>query len=252
MLHLLLSPLSLGLLIALLLALAWRWLPRWSRYTALVGEFALLVVMAPLGANILVSLIESRVPPVQACKPPTPIVIVVLSGGAEWAPSSADDFSALEMSSLRRLFAAVALWRHTPDAQLVIVGGGGKVPDSVVLAQLAQRLGVPADAIRTEQRSRTTWENAWNLAADMPHLPKRIWLVSSALHLPRALFAFRSAGFEPCAYSSGSLYEGPGGLGYFVPQSSSLIKAEESIHELVGSIVYRLRARRTLSTRAKH
>jgi len=33
-------------------------------------------------------------------------------------------------------------------------------------------------------------------------VPPRIWLVTSALHMPRALVAFRAAGFEPCSYPS--------------------------------------------------
>src|SRR6185369_7614076 len=104
-------------------------------------------------------------------------------------------------------------------------------------------LGVPADSIRREDRSQTTWENAQQLRLLSPALPERIWLVSSAIHLPRALIAFRAAGFEPCVYASDRRYVPPGGIGYYLPQSSALIKTESAIHELIGEALYRWRAR---------
>lgn len=241
-----LSLLSMTVLIAALLALFWSRLPRGLCYLGLAVEVALLLLMAPLGANVLVRVLESQVPPPQSCKAPTPDVIVVLSAGFDRAPGSADDFSALGEWSLRRLFAGVALSRRTSGARLVVAGGGPyKVAESAVLARLAQQLGLPVTAIRTEPRSQTTWENAQYLAAMSPPLPKRIWLVSSALHLPRALVAFRAAGFEPCAYASDYRYVAGAGVGYFIPQSSSLVKANAAIHELIGGWVYDFRAHRT-------
>lgn len=237
----LLSPLTWALLIALLLVLAWRRLPRAVRLAGVAMEVLALVIMSPLGANLLVLSIESRVPSPTACKAPAPSTIVVLSGGAERAPRSADDFAALNVDSIRRLLAAIRLWRHTPGARLVISGGSWHVPEAMVLANLAKQMGVPASSITEETRSNTTWENARDVAALPSTVPKRIWLVSSALHLPRALGAFRAWGFEPCAWPSGSLYEAPSlRLGYFLPRSSSLNKADKAIHEWVGSLVYRL------------
>jgi uncharacterized SAM-binding protein YcdF (DUF218 family) len=235
----LLSPLTWLLLIGILLALTWRRLPRMVRVTGIVLEALALIMMSPLGANALVNMIESRVPSVATCRSPTPTTIVMLSGGASRAPRSIDDYAALNVSSIRRLLAAIRLWRHTPGARLVISGGGWHIPEAAVLTSLAERMGVPAASISEETRSHTTWENARNVAALVPSLPKRIWLVSSALHLPRALGAFRAWGFEPCAWPSDSLYEAPSmHLGYFLPQSSSLDKADEATHELIGGLVY--------------
>lgn len=254
--HFLLSPLTLGLLIALVLWLVWSWLPRSLRYVCMAVELLLMIAMTPLGANLLVYAIESQVPPVSSCRAPAPAMVVVLSGGVDQPARSADDYSALTLSSVRRLFAAVALWKKNPDTRLVIAGGGERgTAESLVLASLAQQLGVSAAAISTETHSRTTWENAEYLAQETPSLPRRVWLVSSALHLPRAAAAFRSFGFEACEWSSGAIYIPPGGgIGYYLPQSSSLIKAELAIHELVGGLIYselewKLRKKAQRSTR---
>jgi uncharacterized SAM-binding protein YcdF (DUF218 family) len=145
----------------------------------------------------------------------------------------------MDISSLRRLFAAVALWQRIPNARLVIAGGGYHVPESVLLANLAESLGVPSSSIETEKQSHTTWENAMDVADLKPAVPKRIWLVSSAIHLPRAFAAFRARGFEPCIWPSESDYVSlHWRIGYFVPQSSALAKADSAIHELIGGAVY--------------
>jgi uncharacterized SAM-binding protein YcdF (DUF218 family) len=244
--HLLLSPLSWSVGLALLLALLWRWLPRALCLLGIAIETALVTAMTPLGANGVVRIIESRVPPPQTCKAPMPDTIVVLSAGFARSPRSSQDFTAANVNSLHRLLAGVELWRRTPGAHLVVSGGGSHgIAESTVLAALAQRLGVPAAAIRAETHSHDTWQNAREVAALSPAVPTRIWLVSSALHLPRALTAFRAAGFQPCAWSSDSFYIPPNGsFLYYWPQSSSLVKMEEALHELVGGWEYARRARK--------
>jgi uncharacterized SAM-binding protein YcdF (DUF218 family) len=247
--QLVLSPLSWAIALFLLLVVVWRRLPRAPRYVAIVIEVLVVLSMTPLGANLLVRAVEARVPPARHCAPPVPTTIVLLSGGFDRPPESVVDFSAVNAESLHRLFAAVDLWRRLPGSTLVIAGGGeGNISQAALLARLAQRLGVVPGSIRVEPDSQTTWQNARNVAAMSPPLPRRIWLVSSALHLPRATGAFRHFGFDPCAWSSGSLYLPPGGPGYFIPQSSALEKAEFAIHEIVGGWIYALKAHNAAAT----
>ena len=240
--HLIFSPLTWALLLTLLLAVGGRRLSRGGRIALILAGCALLIVMSPLGANALVWLLESRVPATNSCAGGQ-ATIVVLSAGFEREPLDAHDVPALETDSILRALAGVELWRRRPAATLVLVGGGPyRISESAVLQDFVQQLGVPAQNIRSESQSRTTWENAERLRQLIPALPARITLVSSALHLPRALVAFRAAGFEPCAVASDRRYLPPGGIGYYLPQSSALRKAEAAIHELVGEAVYRWRA----------
>ena len=234
------SPLPYAVALLLLLAVCWRWLPRGIRYLGVAVEVLLTALMTPLVASALARVIEARVPPVDTCAAPAPTTIVVLSAGVERAPDAPDDYTALHLLSLRRLFAGVALWRKTPGARLVIAGGGRwRIPEAVPMANLAEQMGVPAAALAIEDRSRSTWENARNVAALSPPVPKRIWLVSSAVHLPRALGAFRAWGFEPCAWPSGlrnsRLRLGPG---IFIPQGQSVTTATVALHELLGGVEY--------------
>jgi uncharacterized SAM-binding protein YcdF (DUF218 family) len=235
--------LSLLRLIAVLTAVGWvgwRAFPRWLR-AASVATFAVAFVMAtPLGANALVRLQESRIGTAEVCTVPSS-AIVVLASGVRAAPADPEDFATLDEASLHRLFAALALYKRRP-MPLVIVGTSGyEIADSRVLASLASALGVGAGDLRVETASLTTWENAQALAKLDPPVPRRIALVTSPVHMARALYAFRAAGFEPCAHPSRSDYQGFDGIGYLLPVESAAIKAEAVLHEWAGEIAYRMR-----------
>ena len=238
----LLSPLPWALLLAGVLWLLWRRLGRGGRALGLGLIAIALALCAPLGANALVWLVESRTPAGLRCPAASPAPIVVLSGGYARAPRAVEDYAALNPASWRRLRTGVELWRQSPGATLVVAGGGPfAIRESDMLRRLARDWGVPADRVRAETGSTTTWETAFALRG---RLPPRVRLVSSALHLPRALVAFRAAGFQPCAQPGESAYVGPGGIGYFMPQASSTAKTERAMHELVGLVAYRVRASR--------
>lgn len=238
------SPLFWALVLLVLLALAWRRLPVALRRAGVALGVVLIALMTPLGAEGLAHLVVARVPPVQACAAPTPATIVVLGGGFSYGPRAADDYGSLSAEALQRVFAGVALWQKIPGARLVIAGGGGgRIRESVPMANLAMRMGVPATAVEIEDQSRNTWQNARNVAALSPRLPRRIWLVSSPMHLPRALEAFRAWGFQPCAWPGGSEKDGLGwSLSLFVPQGGSIRKAAVALHELAGGVEYKFLA----------
>lgn len=239
------SPLPWAILLLVLLLLAWHLLPGGVRWAGVVIEVLLIVLMTPIGSEALARSLAARIPPVSACVAPQPTTVVVLAGGFDYSPRSPDDFGALRSVSLQRLFAGVALWRRIPDAHLVVAGGGGAlVREADLMANLAVQLGVPAASIELDDRSHNTWENARNVAALSPAVPRRIWLVTSPMHLPRALQAFRAWGFEPCAWPTDRRYRNvhiwPGA---FIPQGSAARTASVALHELIGGWKYAWMAR---------
>lgn len=247
------SPLPYAVVLAVLLALFWVRIPLAVQVSGVVLEVLLVAMMTPLGANVLVRAMESRLPATRTCTTPAPTTIVVLGAGFDHSPAGPDDYGALRLSGLQRLFTGVALWRQIPGAQMVVTGGGPGLPEAAPMADLAVRMGVPAADVRIEDRARTTWENARNVAKLSPPSPRRIWLVTSPLHMPRALGAFRAWGFDPCPWPSGVWRERfhwtPAN---FVPQGPAVRTAAIALHEMAGSIAYAViewrhadRARRT-------
>lgn len=243
----LLSPLGFGLLLALVLWIGRR---RFSRIALRIGiaiELVLLVLSTPLGANTLVAWQERRAPLPDACAAPLPRAIVVLSGGIRRDAADARDFATLNVASLQRTIAGAELARQTPDALLVLaggprIGGSSAISQATVMASIAEGFGVPAASIRAESLSTTTWENATRVRALAPPLPPRIWLVTSATHMPRALLAFRAAGFDPCAYPADRRASPFDGLADLLPSAGAIANTDAVLHEWVGEAAYRLRS----------
>lgn len=215
---------------------------RWLRRAAYLLIAVATVSMTPLGANALVRWVEARAPAAAAtCASNPPEAIVVLGAGLEREPRDDSDVASLSANGLRRLYAGLAQQRAQPGAHLYLLGASSwTIPESTLSARLAERLGVAPETITTEADSTTTWENAQHFKALTPAPPSRIWLTTSRLHLARATLAFRAAGFEVCPLDAGSDYLPPGDVGYFVPHTSALRKADAAIHELVGDILYHL------------
>ena len=241
--HILLSPMTWALLWMTLAWSSWRRARAWWRAGLVVSGLVIVLLCTPLGANALIRAVESRAPASRCDVAYAQAPIVVLAGGLEDEPRAQDDYIALTPSSWRRLRGAVELWRSGTQVPMVIAGGGPfAIKEATVLARLAQDWHVPAPLLREESQSITTWESAQALHGT---LPVRVRLVSSATHLPRAIVAFRAAGFAPCAVASDSAYVPMGSIGYFLPQLSAMQKTQLALYEMAGTVSYRWKTRGT-------
>lgn len=240
-----LSPLSWLLIALVAVVLSMWWYPR-MRPVRVVGALVIVVsfvAMTPWVANLLVWSLERRVASSADCRARSPTVAVVLAGGVDRKAHDPQNFSVLTQASRRRAEAAARWWREMPGRQLVLSGGSGwsaSPPEAQLMAAYLRAMGVPADAMRLETHSRTTWENARQLAAMRPALPRRVVLVTSALHMPRAHFSLRSAGFQACPLPADERYVAYRHMGFLVPDSGGLAKTEAALHEWVGLLAYRL------------
>ncbi len=241
-----LSPLS-WLLLALLGACAasrWRGQTRALRVASAVVAVVAVSAMTPLVANFLVGWLERPAVQSAACAVQPPRVAVVLAGGVDTADPEDADVSALGITSRRRMERAVTWVRAAPGRRLVVAGGptiAGGVPPSRLMVRYSRQLGVDAEWMRLEENSVNTWENASHLA-HLPGMPRRVALITSAMHLPRASFAMRRAGFEICPVPADRRRVALGWPGAVIPRSSALRKSEAALHEMVGLLWYRLRA----------
>jgi uncharacterized SAM-binding protein YcdF (DUF218 family)/lysophospholipase L1-like esterase len=118
--------------------------------------------------------------------------IVVLGAGVT-ASCSPNEFS------LRRIVLATRLYRHGRAPAIFITGGTPKDAPCAIsegMARIARDLGVPAEAITLERRSRTTWENALYTAPLLRAAgASRILLVTDRLHMKRGQQCFKRFGF---------------------------------------------------------
>jgi uncharacterized SAM-binding protein YcdF (DUF218 family) len=192
---------AVGLIGIILLFTRFRRLASWLIVTSLV--LMAVVGYSPLGRILLLPL-EQRFPPWDASRG-APDGIVVL-GGAILPDISVARGSVALNGSAERLTVTAELARGYPNARIIFTGGTASLnPRAPLEAPLAvkelESLGVGHDRITAEEQSRNTIENAVfsHLLAN-PKPGERWVLVTSASHMPRAIGAFRAAGFPVEAY----------------------------------------------------
>ena len=190
----------LGLIWLLLVAaLLLKRKPAWQR-TALLLALAVIWVGGNrwVATGLVRSLEWQYLPP---DSPPQAEAIVVLGGGTQPAlyPRSTVEVG----GAGDRVIYAAHLY-HQGAAPHILVSGGyiavlseRPVSHSEDMAELLVMLGVPETAIWQEAESRNTYENAvYSRALLEERGINRIILVTSALHMPRAVGLFEYQGFD--------------------------------------------------------
>ena len=190
-----------------LLVLAWFFLVlRKVRLGILLLTFALFIqIFSGYGFFIKQRIIdvESRYPAVtetelQVFKGKQIKYIVVLGSGHVSDPRMSA-VSQLGGSSLYRLIEGVRLLQLQPEAKLIVTGGNGYDPvaNAEVVGRVAVSIGVSMDRIIIENRPRDTLQEAEMLLPLLGN--KEFILVTSALHMPRAMKIFHDQGMRPLA-----------------------------------------------------
>jgi uncharacterized SAM-binding protein YcdF (DUF218 family) len=201
---------------------------------------------SPLG-NVLLLALTERFPQWQSANAPDGIIVL---GGAIDSEASVARNSVELDASAERILTMLRLARRFPQAKIVFSGGSGNlfmgsVSEAPIAAQLLQEFGISRDRILLEEVSRTTAENATMLRAMLvPKAGERWLLVTSAFHMPRAIGAFRKAGFEVEAYPVD--WRTRGWVDAAVPfdrLSSGLARTDVALHEWGGLVIYWLTGR---------
>ena len=236
---------AIGLVGLVLLFTRFRQLASWLIVTSLV--LIALVGYSPLGRILLLPL-EERFPPWDASRG-APDGIVVLGGAISPDISRARGIVALT-GSAERLTVTAELAHRYPNARIIFTGGSGSLdPTPPLEAPLAvkefEALGVAHERITAEEQSRNTIENAVfsRLLAD-PKPGERWVLVTSASHMPRAIAAFRAAGFPVEAYPVNWHTQGRRDAAeLFTSFAGGLAMTDYSVHEWFGLAAYWLTGR---------
>jgi uncharacterized SAM-binding protein YcdF (DUF218 family) len=147
-----------------------------------------------------------------------------------------DGIIVLGGSSYAGIDAVPALSREYPEARIIFSGYS-----ATALERFARFGGDPA-RVYVESRPRTTAEDALYSAALLRPKPGERWLlVTLALHMPRAVGCFRTAGFHVQPYPIGLV-----GFGDFAPYATgttALAYLDLAVKEWIGLVAYRLMGR---------
>jgi len=205
-----------------------------------------LIGFSPIG-NALMLPLEQRFPKWDASRG-TPNGIVVLGGAISPDVSAVRGQPALNEAA-ERVTAIAELARRYPAARFVYSGGAGSLfsepSEADFVLPLWESFGIARERILLETRARNTAENALfsKVLAD-PKPGERWLLVTSALHMPRAIGIFRSAGFAVEAYSVDWRTRGTDDLFWLMGSfADGLARTDAAAHEWVGLFVYWLTGR---------
>ena len=198
-----------------------------------------------------------------AAGPPFDAVVVLAGGVARAGGLRPQDRP--EPLTLERLVCGRELMVRGASATIVLTGGNGEpfgehAPEAPIMAHTLRSLGsgrgkqhssVTLDGrqrstvtlewtIKTESRSRTTYENAVE-TKQLLGARTRIALVTSALHMPRAMAVFSRQGFHATPFPCGFLAGPPkSGVMEYAPDVTALKESTAAINEWVGLALYRL------------
>jgi len=176
---------------------------------------------------------------------PAAQAIVVLGGSTasnrpNWFESYDRARTVARVDTAARLYQA----RRAP---LVIVSGAaldGAVSEAQIMANQLRQQGVPAEAIIQENKSFTTYENAVYTARLLKEEDlDQVLLVTSALHMPRAMGVFQKQQVHAIPASSPPQIVVPDdpAFSFWQPNTHVLSASRSVVKEYVGMLVYWLR-----------
>jgi len=169
---------------------------------------------------------------------------IVVLGGGRYPDAAEYGGDTVASRALVRLRYGAYLQRRT-GLPMVVTGGsvfGEAVAEAKLMHQvLANEFQI--DTVWEERASRNTAENAFLTKALLEHKGvHRVYLVTDATHMRRAVEMFQRAGLEvipaPTAFAT-SAQDGHAGILDWLPSSAALSGTRYAFHEIIGRSWYR-------------
>jgi uncharacterized SAM-binding protein YcdF (DUF218 family) len=233
-----------GIFIVLLLWLGWRLICKKRRGTGLVLWLLALCLWGLSTSPVATCLIGSLERGYDATVVPRGDVIVLLGGGLLDNVPDLTGRGAPTGDALARTVTAVRVQRQLGVP--IIVSGGvvypGRGAEAPVLRRFLIDLGVPAEQILLEERSRDTSDNA-RFSAEI--IRQRGFtspiLLTSAYHMRRSLVAFTRAGVTVTPLPA-NFQASPDKRIWsdLLPEAHSLSATNKALREYLGSLWYKI------------
>jgi uncharacterized SAM-binding protein YcdF (DUF218 family) len=222
--------------------------PSWLRRTSWLILAWMWIGATPAIGNGLVRALEVRHPALDrsGLLPSPHARVVVLASGQQFRPDGTPA-PELDADGWERLLAGIALWRRV-GGELILSGGPGHGPDDALaqrMRRIALEAGVPDAAIRPVGGGRNTRDDLANVAAQIQGRPPSpsapVYLVTSAMHMPRAMGTARAMGLQALPAPCGFRHLAAPTWRAWLPDNGDPTLWRDGLHEWIGLAVYRWR-----------
>lgn len=239
-----------GVVVGLLIGVAWMWIAPDSRgprrwMTALL-IFALAVSVHDVNRLLSWPLRHGLRTFSARDAPSPPRAIVVLGAGAKTVHGHSGKIGVLTLTGAARVLEAARVFHLVGQPWVVSSGGPPEgrdmIPESEIMKRALVELGVPAEKIVLESKSRVTRDEAILTARMLRDMGiTSCIVVTTDLHMPRALRAFKKEGLDavPATALGPVGHQAPRKA--WLPTTQGMEFSQEVLHEYVGLAWYRLR-----------
>jgi len=232
-------PLSLALLLAGLLFLWFTRRQALGRWLITIAALILLLASLRSIPYLLLKPLESSYPPIADLRGSLPeplaqVKWIIVLGGGHHPGGNLPITSSLSAISLTRLAEGARLHAMIPGSTLILSGGGsGEGSDAAAMAHVAGLFAVSPSDVVQDSLSEDTEAQARFISTLVGR--DRVILVTSAVHMPRAMGLFRKAGIDPIpAPTDYLLRSGPVTARNFYPTAEALEQTRTAVYEYLG------------------
>jgi len=236
--------------------LVYKWRVSWGKFLFVAAILILYISSMPMFSSYLLKSWENKVnsaeiQKLQLHQHDTRVAVVL---GGIFKSTGRKDQPYLLNDSSDRLFMAIKMVKQRHVERVIFTGGGvpfneERLPEASLMKQFVNEFDLLADTLLwIENKSVNTYQNALYtkqlLHERMPGQPINIFLITSAMHMPRAAYIFRQYGFGvtpvPTDYQTSDMDTFPLIL-QFVPRAGALFTTSKVMREWMGFNYYKLK-----------
>lgn len=168
---------------------------------------------------------------------------IMILGGGSYADPEISPVEKLSRISLLRLNEGIRQYLLHPGSVLVFSGYSSNPPSQARLgAEAATSLGIPPEDIAILDQPKTTEEEVQAFKSFISDQNYRLILVTSDIHMPRAVRWFRQYGLDPIPAPGGSILrkDSRNKKWWWASDVSNFSKFSSACHEYIGLAFARL------------
>ncbi len=240
------SPLVVIAVLAVVAVWWWRRPSSRGAWRLIVGYLVTLyAVSTPVGARVLIAALAHGVTSVSSVQDARGAeAVVVLGGGVQTVSAHGEVLAQLPTAPSLRILEALRLYRLLSPRLVVVSGGIADTrtelrPEAEQMANALLHAGVPADRIALDAEAKTTHDHPRTVGPLLAarHVGRFV-IVTSPLHMRRALGVFRAQGYDPVGSASLLQSEQLASRPFFLPNDDSLLLSNQALYEYAAWALY--------------